>query len=72
MNDLLFKLGIISVKLDIYLNSGQTLTIYCQSFEMTKLSGTKGGREITITKAKGNWSVDVDSINAIIGKTVWF
>ena len=71
MRNILFKLGVISVRLKMYLDSGQTVVIYCESFEVTKLSGSKA-RELEIKRANCNWTVDVEKINAITAKTVIF
>lgn len=72
METLLFKLGVFKLRLDIYLASGQTLTMYCRSYESTKLSGSKGNREISIKGCKHSWTIDVDQIVAITAKNQWF
>jgi len=72
MTDFLFKIGILKLRLSIFLESGQVVIINCRSFETTKMSNSKGNRELSINGAKEKWTIDVDKIVAITAKQVWF
>ena len=56
------------LKLRIFLSSGQTVIIKCKSFEIDKLTGSKGKRELSIKSADREWTVDLNEIIAITAK----
>jgi|688.fasta_scaffold00011_106 hypothetical protein len=56
------------LKVVFILSNGQTLTIKCKKFSMTKLSGTKGEREISVEGADRIWSVDLDEVVGITAR----
>ena len=60
------------LKLRIFLSSSQIVIIKCKSFEVDKLTNSKGKRELTITGADRAWSVDINEIVAITAKRVIF
>ena len=59
-------------KLRIFLSSGQTVVIKCKSFEIDRLSGSKGKRELTIKGQDRFWTIDLDEIVAFTAKRVPF
>ena len=60
------------LKLRIFLSSGQTVIIKCKSFEIDKLTGSKGKRELRIKSADREWTVDLNEIIAFTAKRVLF
>ena len=64
------KIG--KLKVVFILSNGQTLTVKCKKFEMSKLSGSKGNRELTIEKADRIWSVDLDEVVGVTAKWCLF
>lgn len=72
MIKLLFRLRILTLKVKIFLSSGQVVTIYCREFSTSKLSNSKGNREISFTDTDRNWTIDVDQVNAITSENSWF
>lgn len=60
------------LKVVFYLSNGQTVVIKCKDFEMTKLSGTKGKRELTIEKADRYISIDLNEVVAFTAKRCLF
>ena len=53
------------------LEGGSKFELKCDSFDMTKLSGTIGKRELTIKGADRVWSVDLDKVIAVSAKRVF-
>jgi hypothetical protein len=64
------KIG--KLKVIFFMSSGQNVIIKCESFEITKLSSSKGNRELTIEGADRKWSIDVEEIVAVTSKRCWF
>ena len=60
------------LKVVFILSNGQTLTVKCKKFEITKLSGPKGRRELTIEKADRVWSVDLDEVVGVTARWCLF
>lgn len=60
------------LKLVLLFSNGQKLTIKCKSYSITKLTGTKGERELRIEGADRNWSVDLDEIVALTSRWCLF
>ena len=60
-------------KLKIFLSSGQTVIIKCKSFEIDKLTQSKGQkRELEITGQDRYWSIDLNEVVAFTAKRVLF
>ena len=66
------KMKIGKLKVVFILSNGQTLTVKCKKFKMSKLSGSKGNRELTIEKADRIWSVDLDEVVGVTAKWCLF
>lgn len=65
------KIG--KLKVVFILSNGQTLTLKCKKFEMTKLTGSKGGgRELTIEGADRYWSVDLTEVVGVTARWCLF
>ena len=64
------KIG--KIKVVFILSNGQTLTVKCKNFKMTKLTGSKGKRELNIEKADRVWSVDLDEVVGVTAKWCLF
>jgi len=64
------KIG--KLKVVFFLSSGQKLVLKCKKFEMTKLSGSKGRRTVTIEKADRVWSLDLDEVVGVTAKWCLF
>lgn len=65
-----YKIG--KAKLSFYLSSGQIFVIKCKGYELTKLSGSKGHRELNINGSDRKWSIDLDQVIAFSQKWVLF
>lgn len=57
-------------KLTLYMSGGAKVTILCNDFDISKLSGQKT-RSISITEPDRVWSVDVDKIEAWTAVPIW-
>ena len=51
-------------KVTFYLEGGHKLVIKCDSFEMSKLTSSKGQRELSMTTTGIAWSIDIDTVLA--------
>lgn len=60
------------IKVTFYLKSGQLFTMKFQEFEISKLSGTKGSREMDFKNPSSSFTVDLNEIEAVIIKNVLF
>jgi hypothetical protein len=59
-------------KVVFILSNGQTLTVKCKKFEISKLTGSKGKRELTIEKADRVWTVDLDEVVGVTARWCLF
>jgi hypothetical protein len=64
------KIG--KLKVVFILSNGQTLTVKCKEFEMSKLTGSKGKRELTMENADRFWSVDLAEVVGVTAKWCLF
>ena len=64
------KIG--KLKVVFILSNGQKLTVKCKKFSTTKLSGSKGKRELSIDGADRIWSVDLDEVVGVTAKWCLF
>ena len=64
------KIG--KLKVVFILSNGQKLTVKCKNFEITKLSSSKGKRELSIENADRNWSVDLDEVVGVTARWCLF
>lgn len=64
------KIG--KVKVTITLSSGATVVIKCKEFDITKLTGTKGNREMNVVEADQVFTVDINEIVAVTTKRCLF
>lgn len=60
------------LKVTFYLSSGDRLVLRCDSFEVTKLTGSKDKRALTLTGVNHAWAVDMNEVVAIKSKVCWF
>jgi len=60
------------LKLRIFLSSGQTVIIKCKSYEIDRLSVSKGNRELAIKGNDREWTIDLNEIVAFTAKRVLF
>jgi hypothetical protein len=60
------------IKLKIFLSSGQIITIKCKEFKASKLTNTKGNRELEIIESNVLWAIDLDEVVAYTAKKVLF
>ena len=68
----LIKMKIGKLKLVFFLSSGQKVIIKCKKFNITKLSNSKGNRELTIVDADRDWSIDLNEVVAVTAKWCLF
>jgi hypothetical protein len=54
------------VKVTFYLKSGNVFSLKFESFEISKLSGGNGNREMTYKGAEKIFTVDIDNIECVI------
>lgn len=59
-------------KVMFMLSNGQKLVLKCKKFNITKLTATKGKRELSIEKPDKIYSIDLDEIVAVTAKWVLF
>jgi hypothetical protein len=64
------KIG--KLKVVFILSNGQTMIVKCKKFNLTKLSGSKGKRELSIEGADRIWSVDLDEVVGVTAKWCLF
>ena len=64
------KIG--KLKVVFILSNGQKLTVKCKKFNMTKLTASKGNRELSIDGADRIWSVDIDKVVAVTARWCLF
>lgn len=64
------KIG--KLKVVFILSNGQKMTVKCKKFEMTKLTGSKGRREVIIEKPDRVWSIDIEEIVGVTAKWCLF
>lgn len=64
------KIG--KIKVTFVFSGGGTASIKCKKWTVTKLTGSKGHRELTLTGADRNWSLDINDVVAITDKWVLF
>jgi hypothetical protein len=57
-------------KLTFHLKGGTKLNIFCDDFDISKLSGQKG-RTISIDNSDRVWSIDVDQIEGWTAVRIW-
>jgi hypothetical protein len=55
-------------KVKFYLKSGSIITMRFKKFEITKLSGTLGKRKMTSEGKPGEFTIDVDELEAVVIK----
>lgn len=60
------------LKVVFILSNGQKLTVKCKKFEITKLSGSKGKRELSIVGADRIWSIDLNEVVGVTAKWCLF
>jgi hypothetical protein len=64
------KIG--KLKVVFILSNGQTMVVKCKKFSITKLSGSKGKREVSIEGADRFWSVDLEEVVGVTAKRCLF
>ena len=64
------KIG--KLKVVFILSNGQKLTVKCKKFSITKLSSSKGKRELLIEGADRIWSVDLDEVVGVTARRCLF
>lgn len=64
------KIG--KLKVVFILSNGQTMTVKCKNFTITRLTHSKGKRELTIEKADRIWYIDLDEIVGVTAKWCLF
>ena len=55
-------------KVKFYLKSGSIVTMRFKKFEITKLSGTLGKREMDFDGSSETFTIDVDELEAVVIK----
>jgi hypothetical protein len=53
-------------KVTFYMKSGNSFSLEFEDFEMSKLSGSKGKREMKYKKPSKVFTIDIDEIEAVI------
>jgi len=53
-------------KVTFYMKSGNSFSLEFEDFEMSKLSGSKGKREMKYKKPSKGFTIDIDEIEAVI------
>ena len=64
------KIG--KLKVVFILSNGQTLTVKCKEFEMSKLTGSKGKRKLNIENADRCWTIDLDEVVGVTARWCLF
>ncbi len=64
------KIG--KLKVVFILSNGQTMIVKCKKFSITKLSSSKGKRELSIEGADRIWSIDLDEVVGVTAKWCLF
>ena len=53
-------------KVTFYMKSGNSFSLEFEDFEMSKLSGSKGEREMNYKQPSKGFTIDLDEIEAVI------
>ena len=64
------KIG--KLKVVFILSNGQTMTVKCKKFSITRLSNSKGRRELQIDSPDRIWSIDLDEVVGVTAKWCLF
>ena len=59
------------LKVIFILENGSEFELKCTKFDMTKLTSSKGKRELTIEGADRLWSIDIDKVVAVSAKRIF-